>query len=339
VERDALNFFEPFERLPPNHENQLTRALLLILRLSPVAHAAWLARAAPTRRLHELPVAIFNTQRRAVRVESNAEDQVPVISVFLAPNQPLGEDVIVKESDRLQVLDAVIEYGDALVMVVENKVAEASDAQARELNITGAGVVISGLGVGDLHVGDVGNPHLDIEGQVLRLICRVHCDGVPQHVRSESGGAEPPVALAPVERSTTRRAPGEALPGAPEALESFHGTLVRHSVAVVLDPDLHDALQLVLHENDPDLVGIGVERVPNQLRNGGEGRGMGQRLKVVRVELDFDLHRTNQCGIRPGGHRKRQHPVLRSRIAMTRRSPCYALSYRGALRAPQGRAF
>ena len=143
MERDALNFFEPFERLPPNHENQLTRALLLALRLSPITQEAWLTRAAPGRRLHELPVAVFNTQRRAVRVESSAEDQVPVISVFLAPNQPLGEDVIVKESDRHQVLDAVIEYGDALVVVVENKVAEASDAQARELNITGAGVVIA----------------------------------------------------------------------------------------------------------------------------------------------------------------------------------------------------
>ena len=78
-----------------------------------------------------------------MRAESNAEDEVPLISVFLAPNQPLGGDVIVKESDRHQVLDAVIEYGDALVMVVENKVAEASDAQARELNIAGAGVVIA----------------------------------------------------------------------------------------------------------------------------------------------------------------------------------------------------
>src|ERR1700759_3022075 len=105
VERDALNFFEPFERLPPNHENQLTRALLLVLRLSPIAHESWLARAAPGRHLHELPVAVFNTQRRVVRVESDAEDHVPVISVFLAPNQPLGEDVIVRESDRLQVLD------------------------------------------------------------------------------------------------------------------------------------------------------------------------------------------------------------------------------------------
>ncbi len=144
MERDALNFFEPFERLPPNHENQLTRALLLVLRLSPIAHESWLARAAPARRLHELPVGRLQHPapgRRGSRARPRTRCRV--ISVFLAPNQPLGEDVIVKESDRLQVLDAVIEYGDALVMVIENKVAEASDAQARELNITGAGVVIA----------------------------------------------------------------------------------------------------------------------------------------------------------------------------------------------------
>ena len=115
MDRDALNFFEPFERLPPNHENQLTRAFLLVLRLSPIAHESWLARAAPGRRLHELPVAEFNTQRRAVRVASEPEDQVPVVSVFLAPSEPLAGDAVVVESDRQQVLDAVIEYGDALV--------------------------------------------------------------------------------------------------------------------------------------------------------------------------------------------------------------------------------
>ena len=68
---------------------------------------------------------------------------MPLVSVFLAPDPPLGDNVIVTESDRHQVLDAVIEYDDALAMVVENKVAEASDAQARELNITGTGVVIA----------------------------------------------------------------------------------------------------------------------------------------------------------------------------------------------------
>jgi len=45
--RDALNFFLPFRRLEPNHENQLTRALLVVLRLSPMAHTAWLRLVAP----------------------------------------------------------------------------------------------------------------------------------------------------------------------------------------------------------------------------------------------------------------------------------------------------
>jgi hypothetical protein len=41
--RDPLNFFSPFDELPPNHENQLTRALLVVLRLSPIARATWVA--------------------------------------------------------------------------------------------------------------------------------------------------------------------------------------------------------------------------------------------------------------------------------------------------------
>jgi hypothetical protein len=40
--RDPLNFFEPFESLPPTHENQLTRGFLVVLRLVPIAHAVWL---------------------------------------------------------------------------------------------------------------------------------------------------------------------------------------------------------------------------------------------------------------------------------------------------------
>lgn len=140
MERDALNFFEPFERLPPNHENQLTRAILLVLRLSPVVHQAWLSRVAPGQRLHDLPPASYNTQRRAVRAAGVADEHVPLISVFLAPSEPLGDEAIVRASERLQVLDAVIEYGEELVVVIENKVAEASDVQARELNIDGAGV-------------------------------------------------------------------------------------------------------------------------------------------------------------------------------------------------------
>jgi hypothetical protein len=139
VDRDPLNFFQPFERLPAGHENQLTRALLVALRLSPMAHECWLARAAPGRHVYELPSATFATQSRAVKVARNADEAVPLISVFLTPNEPLGEGVIV-ESDRGQVLDAIIDYGGELVMVVENKLGDDSDWQARELNLGDSGV-------------------------------------------------------------------------------------------------------------------------------------------------------------------------------------------------------
>src|SRR6266849_8430073 len=41
--QDRLNFFEPYERVSPKHENQLTRALLVLLRYCPIAHQAWLS--------------------------------------------------------------------------------------------------------------------------------------------------------------------------------------------------------------------------------------------------------------------------------------------------------
>lgn len=46
-----LNFFAPYADLPGHHENQLTRALLVALRYSPMAHAAWLNLVDPSLRL------------------------------------------------------------------------------------------------------------------------------------------------------------------------------------------------------------------------------------------------------------------------------------------------
>ena len=82
-----LNFFVPFQSAPAWHENQLTRALLVVLRYSPMAHQAWLERVAPGRRLYALPPAEFATQRQ--RVLSSPEtltdsDAIPGISVWLA---------------------------------------------------------------------------------------------------------------------------------------------------------------------------------------------------------------------------------------------------------------
>jgi hypothetical protein len=141
TDRDPLNFFSPYERLPAGHENQLTRALLLLLRMSPVAHVEWLRLAIPERFLRTLPPAEFDTQRRAVRADGGDDgmEQAELVSVFLAPERPQSGGGGVVESDRRQMLDAIIDYGE-LVTVIENKVFEADDLQARQINLDGAGV-------------------------------------------------------------------------------------------------------------------------------------------------------------------------------------------------------
>ena len=85
-----MNFFLPFRRLEPNHENQLTRALLVVLRYSPMAHAAWLRLVAPERHLQQLPVAEFRTQTRAVRYAEEEDEPADLVSVFLTPEAPLS---------------------------------------------------------------------------------------------------------------------------------------------------------------------------------------------------------------------------------------------------------
>lgn len=139
TKRDPLNFFSPYERLPAGHENQLTRALLLLLRMSPLAHVEWLRLVAPERSLRALPAGEFTTQKRAVRVASDGSEQADLISVFLAPEHPQSGSGDVVESDRSQVLDAIIDYGE-LVTVIENKIFDADDLQARQINLEGAGV-------------------------------------------------------------------------------------------------------------------------------------------------------------------------------------------------------
>lgn len=142
-DRDPLNFYSPYERLPAGHENQLTRALLLLLRMSPLAHVEWLRLVAPERSLRELPRAEFETQKRAVRAADDDAEEAKIVSVFLAPEQPQSGGGDVVESDRDQVLDAVVDY-EELVVVVENKIFEADDLQARQINLKGSGLQLVG---------------------------------------------------------------------------------------------------------------------------------------------------------------------------------------------------
>ena len=94
--------------------------------------------------LHELPEASFTTQRRALHKPEPDAEPVDLISVFLAPGEPSSGGVVT-ESDRGQVLDAIIDYGGELLVVLENKIADVSadePTQALLLNTTGAHVVI-----------------------------------------------------------------------------------------------------------------------------------------------------------------------------------------------------
>jgi len=101
-----------------------------------MAHACWLRLVNPELDLAQLPAANFETQKREVTLGERREGEAVLISVFLTPETPV-ESGLVTEDDRLQVLDAIIDYGGERVVVVENKVAEADDLQARHINLSG----------------------------------------------------------------------------------------------------------------------------------------------------------------------------------------------------------
>src|SRR3954470_6872257 len=101
--QDRLNFFEPWERLPANHENQLTRALLVVLRCCPIAHQAWLSLVDRNLTLHSLPRPTFDTQRAQIlRSEDQPKTNEPIrgISVLCAADASNEVQGAVLESDR-----------------------------------------------------------------------------------------------------------------------------------------------------------------------------------------------------------------------------------------------
>jgi len=120
---DHLNLFEPYERKAAGHEDALTRAFLLVLRGVPVAHAAWLHLVDAAHRanggggvpaLHALPAPTVHMQTAQV-----PEDVARVISLVQTDEQVFRE-VDAMPSERRQVLDGVVSYGD-LAVVIENK--------------------------------------------------------------------------------------------------------------------------------------------------------------------------------------------------------------------------
>jgi hypothetical protein len=149
-----LNFFEPYERLPAGHENQLTRALLVVLRYCPMAHQAWISRVDRGMgqslidrgmRLHELPSPTFRTQDTSVLgkgfrkpTDETLNESIKGISVLCAADAPEGSTATVGCSERGMVLDAIVRYDNDLVIVMESKLDGPGDPrQAEEINLHG----------------------------------------------------------------------------------------------------------------------------------------------------------------------------------------------------------
>jgi hypothetical protein len=139
--QDRLNFFEPWERLPAKHENQLTRALLVVLRCCPIAHQTWLSLVDRDLALRSLPRPTFDTQRgKILRNERQPTTDEPIkgISVLCAADASNGVQGAMLESDREQVLDGIIRYGNDIVIVLESKLdGPPDDHQARNINLHG----------------------------------------------------------------------------------------------------------------------------------------------------------------------------------------------------------
>jgi hypothetical protein len=63
--------------------------------------------------LQRLPAPKFETSRRAVREVPDDEEPADRVSVYLAPEAPLSGGGVLFESDRGQVLDAIVDFGGA----------------------------------------------------------------------------------------------------------------------------------------------------------------------------------------------------------------------------------
>lgn len=131
-----LNVYLPYER-NAWHEDQLTRAAMVLMRLVPAALDAFLAQAAcpPASQLPEIE---FDMQTALVQREPGPLREL--VSVFLTPDAGAGAaDDDVADAVRGQRLDGVLRFDPELVVVIESKVREgASDWQSRHLHLAGA---------------------------------------------------------------------------------------------------------------------------------------------------------------------------------------------------------
>lgn len=143
-----LNVFDPYRELGRAHEDQLTRAAMIVLRLVPLARDA-LLEAIGERPQSELPACALDMQATHVLDTSEAQpsaEQVErgrLVSVFLTPDiEPFALAEEISDTERGQRFDGVLRFDPDLVVVLESKVchrwARRDGHRVAELNLRGA---------------------------------------------------------------------------------------------------------------------------------------------------------------------------------------------------------
>jgi hypothetical protein len=142
-----LNVFEPYRELGRAHEDQLTRAAMIVLRLVPMAREALLqAIGEPSQ--SQLPDCVIDMQATNLvdpSEESAAGGEVErkrLVSVFLTPDtEPVDISPEITEIDRGQRFDGVLRFDPDLVVVLESKVcrrwARRDGKRVAEMNLGG----------------------------------------------------------------------------------------------------------------------------------------------------------------------------------------------------------
>jgi hypothetical protein len=154
VANPHLSVFHPYH--VEGHEDQLTRGALIVMKLVPLAHDAFLGLAdAP--KLGDLPTPRFDMQTGQLTLPEDSQEREPgtphvesFISVFLGPHEalPSHEREPDLASPRRARYDGVIQYGFRALVVIESKLFEGSpDWQSLAINAAGleAGVAIRAL--------------------------------------------------------------------------------------------------------------------------------------------------------------------------------------------------
>lgn len=142
-----LNVFEPYRELSRGHEDQLTRAAMIVLRLVPLAREALLAAIGEPSQ-SQLPDCIVDMQATNIvdpSEENAAAGEVErgrLVSVFLTPDtEPFELADEVTDTDENQRFDGVLRFDPDLVVVLESKVcrrwARRNGHRVAELNLGG----------------------------------------------------------------------------------------------------------------------------------------------------------------------------------------------------------